>query len=923
MSYRILLLSLFASGLWAERLHLLVKASRSVDEKSLSSQGMRLVEPLGDGEWIVSVERNAAAASFAVPIPQNKKLSAELLEGRAPLWAQLKLRGEAGLELMVYFHKDLSADELQWEIDRLGGQVVERSDYFERLTVKVRADDLLTIAALDCVRFIEPVFPPFETTSNAESSVMVKAKELQDNFALDGAGAKVAIIDEIVDLHPEFGDRLKLVRTGTAGFHGTHVAGTVAAAGSIDPRLRGMAPAAKLISFGFTTVSQGVSANLNAKVMEQADLAQNSWGAVVGEDTDNCSFFSAYTSFEREMDRIVFQEKFPIVFATGNSRDAYECSMFARAGFYTLPPPASAKNLITVGAIDRGLAMSEFSSFGPTKDGRVKPDLVALGVSVLSTSTRNTTRTLSGTSMAAPAISGLSALLIDRFRNKYGKPLAPELLRAILLNTANDLGNPGPDYSYGYGIPDGVKGLQVIEEDSWNTESLQSGETKEFEFELNGGSSALRVMLAWTDPPAAAGRASQLMNDLDVKLVGPDGQTRLPFVLDPLRPEADAVAGENLRDNVEQVAVRQPGAGKWKIVVTAKELVLGPQAYALSWTTAENPVPGCSTTVFPSSLTLPEQATTISIQVARSSTCEPWTTADAPSWISAGEPSNNKASGVVKLRTLPNESGQQRSATVVIGGKQVLVRQNTKCIAQAMTPGTEVSTTLATTDCLMENSPLPFFTKVFTFDAEAGQGLSMQMDSRNLDAYLILLGPGNLFLGEDDDSGGGLNARLPASGTLALPLKGRYTVFATTAVPRQTGSFVLNLRLDAASSNTSGLPKLITACPAELDGELSTSSSQAGRRGDLHNTDVYLFEGRMGQRVRLAVAEANFDSVMYLISPRGETLVFEDDTDGRLPLIEQSLAANGVYRLEVTSFAPFVRGRYKLQVAGCSEWAPR
>ncbi len=881
-----------------------------------------MVEPLGDGEWIVSAESNSAALSFSSPLAANKKISEVLRDGKAPLWAQVKVRGEDAIELLVYFHKDISADEAQWEIDRMGAQLVDRSDYFERLTVKLRASDLMEMAAMDWVRFVEPVFPPFVRNSNAESAGQIKAKELQEQFGLDGRGATVAIVDDLVDTHPEFGDRLKQVRPGAGSIHGTHVAGTVAAAGTSDVRLRGMAPAAKLVSFAFNTVSEGITANLNARLNEQADLAQNSWTAVVEEDADNCSFFSSYTSFERDMDRIVYEQKFPIVFSVGNNREQYDCAMFARAGFYTLPPPTNAKNLITVGAVDRENAISVFSSFGPSRDGRVKPDLVALGVDVLSTSTRNTTRTLSGTSMSAPAISGLAALLIDRYRSKHGKAPSPELLRAFLLNTANDLGNPGPDYSYGYGVPDGVKAVKAIDEDTWNAESLRASETKEFEFEV-GAVPSLRVMLAWTDPPAVAGRTQQLMNDLDLSLVGPDGQTLLPFVLDPFMAEADAVAGVNTRDNVEQVAVDQPQPGKWKIVVKSKDLAVSPQDYAITWTTESNPRPPCTTTVFPSTLTMPEKASTISIQVARSSTCEPWSVVDAPGWLSAGEPSNNKASGVVKLRTSGNESGQQRSASLLVGGKRIVVRQNTKCVSQRITPGTEVSASLVTSDCLLEGAFRTYFVKEYTFDADAGQRLTIEASSRTIDAYVFLYGPGDLYLGEDDDSGGGLNSRLPATGSLVLPLNGTYRIVVTTAVASQAGSFTLSVRLEAGSGNSGSLPKLISACPAEQEGELSATSNRTGRRGDLHNTDVYLFEGRLGQRVRLNVAESSFDSVLYLIGPNSETIAFEDDTDGKQPLIETSLSANGIYRLEVSSYAPFVNGRYKLQASGCSDWSAR
>jgi hypothetical protein len=923
MLFRTALLLLLANGLWAERVHLLLKTPGRASERILAAQGIQLIESLGNGEWIVAAERNSPGARLAQPIPLERKLSESLREVNPPAWAQVHRRGEDGLELLVYFHKDVSADQAQSELDRLGAQIVDRSDYFERLTIQLRTEDLKTVAGMDWVKFVEPVFPPLKLNSNADSAALLKVKELHEQFAIEGAGARVAVVDDPVATHPEFGTRLKLMQTSAGLVHGTHVAGTIAAAGTTDIRLRGMAPAAQIISFGSQTIAGGIAANLNAKQREQADISNNSWGALVLESLNNCNSYGNYAAFDREVDTIVYQEKYPLVFAAGNDRNQETCLVSARAGFYSSPPPSSAKNLITVGAVDIGNAISQFSSFGPTRDGRLKPDVVALGVDVLSTSTRNSVATLSGTSMSAPAVTGLSALLIDRFRSKHGRAPAPELLRAFLLNTANDLGNPGPDYSYGYGIPDGVKAVKAIDEDHWRTGAISSGETKEFDLELPGGQPTLRVMLAWTDPPAPLGRTRQLMNDLDLKLVGPEGQTVQPMILDPLRPEMDARSGENVLDNVEQVVVQVPSGGLWKLVVSAKELAVGPQDFAISWTTAENPAPACTTTVYPTNLTIRETAATIAVQVARSSVCDAWTAADSPDWILLGEPTNNRASGLVKLRVAGNDTGQSRRTTLQVAGRAVTIRQNTVCATNELKPGEDVTGVLDENDCLQEGTTSTYYTKVYTFRAEAGQRMTIQANSRTLDAYLILIGPGGAFLAADDDSGGGLNSRIPGTGSLAVPLTGTYRLLMTTALQRETGDFTLRLNLEAGSGNAAELPKVISACPAEIDGELTSNSSKLGRRGDLYNTDVYTFEGRIGQPVKLVLAEAAFDAVLYLLSPTGQTLALADDTDGNLPRIESTLPANGIYRVEVSSYSPFAAGTYKFQASGCSEWSIR
>jgi subtilisin family serine protease len=907
-------------ALFAERAHVRVALGPRWNETALRAQGIRPVSPDGDGYWIVSVDSTHALAKEAKnQLDPRAKLHQELRGGNRPAWIQSKFRGDDMLDLIVSFHRDVSADEAQAELDRIGAQIMDRSEYFERLTIRLRDADLEEIVKWDWVRFVEPGYAPYGLWNNSQSAIQLKVDVLQNEMALDGAGTRVAVIDGLVDTHPEFGDRLKQVRTGTPDGHGTHVAGTLAAAGNSDPRIKGMAPAARISSFSFLTTNAGIAANLAAKQLEGADLAQNSWGAVTSELFGTCGLMGLYTSFDRDIDRIVADEKFPIVFAVGNTRNQYDCAMFARAGFYTLPPPGTSKNAILVGAVDRENTTSSFSSFGPTRDGRLKPDLVALGVSVLSTSLRNATATLSGTSMSAPAVSGLAALLIDRFRQKNGRAPEPELLRGILLNTANDLGNPGPDYSYGFGIPDGLKAVGIIDNSTWRTDSLQAGESKEIEIDVPGGAEALRVMLAWTDPPASLTSVRQLVNDLDLELVAPDGTVHQPFVLNPLRAEADATRGENNLDNVEQAALNQPSGGVWKARIRGKSTLAAAQAFALTWTTAANPAPACSTNVFPAGVTVLETEQLFTVQVARASVCEPWTATTTASWIKPGEPSPNTASGLVKLRMEPNESGAQRQGIVNIAGRNFTVRQNTKCIATPITPGVPVSSSLAATDCFQEGE-FGIYSKLFTFTARAGQRLEATQTSSRFDSFLILKGPGGNIIAEDDDSGGGLNSRIPASGSLTLPISGTYTLVATSFGANEVGPFTLTVTLSEGDGNTDALPKVVPNCPAELTGQLTASSSRDGRRGDLHYTDIYLLEGRIGQVLDIAVPEANFDAVLYLIAPNGTQIAFSDDTgDSNRPGVQRTLTASGPYRLEITSFSPFVSGTYKIQAQGCTE----
>ncbi|MDX2268784.1 MAG: S8 family serine peptidase [Bryobacter sp.] len=903
--------------------HGILRLAPGAEDKFLRASGIDKLAPLGEGRWVVSLTPDSPLQGKLEPISLKQKLSEELQGTEMPKWAEVRLRGDVeGLELLVYYHRDSSADHAQSELDSRGYQIVDRSDAFGRITVRIPKDDLKRLAAQDWVWRVEPTFAPMELRTNVESARQLRVTELHEGFGLTGTGARVAVVDGQVEAHPEFGDRLTQFRSAEDNFHGTHVAGTVAAAG-LDPDLKGMAPAARITSYGWRlgTLSEGVSSILSSTTTEQHDLATNSWGAGAREAFGTCGLMGTYSSFDREVDRIVAENNYSVVFAVGNTRDQYDCNMFARAGFYTLPPPGAAKNIVTVGAVDRENATSTFSSFGPTRDGRLKPDVVALGVGVRSTALFGSSESLSGTSMAAPAVSGLAALLVDRYRQKHAAKPEPELLKAILANTAKDLGNPGPDYSYGYGIPDGVNAVAVIDEDKLWRESVASGETKEFDIQVPDGAPAVRVMLAWTDPPAAFGATRALLHDLDLSVLGPDGEARLPLTLDPFNPAADAAPGENHLDNTEQVVVASPAGGTWKVRVKANELPFNAQRFAVVWTVAENPAPPCTTTVFPSTLFAGEAGGTAAIQVARSSTCEPWGVAELPDWITHAEPSTNKASATAKLRLGPNESGQQRLVGVKVAGKEVVIRQNTKCVAQDLPVGELVNARLDTTDCSFLGLA-NFYAKHFKFKATRGQRIIAEANSFLIDTYIVLEGPNGIYIGEDDDGGVGLDSRLPANdGSLTLPIDGEYTLIVSSALSRQTGSFAVRVTLGDPEGPESALPKVIEACPAEITGTLGEGSSTAGRRGDLYRTDVYLFEGRVGQELAASVPESAFDAVLYLISPTGAQLALADDAqDSSVPTLKRVLTANGVYKLEVSSYAPFGTGDYKLQVQNCSEW---
>jgi subtilisin family serine protease len=255
-------------------------------------------------------------------------------------------------------------------------------------------------------------------------------------------------------------------------------------------------------------------------------------------------------------------------------------------GYRTISPPATAKNVIAVGAIDADYnSIAVFSDFGPTQDGRIKPDLVAPGCRNLGNNVRGIVSAVPqtgiglacGTSQAAPAVAGAIALMMQKLQDTGSNKsdIYPSTYKALLIHAAGDLGAPGPDYAYGYGRLRLPETLALIDNRSFSqAEVKREGETVLQTLAVPGGAKEIKVTLAWDDPPRSAISSGGLTNDLDLSLISPSQETILPWILNPAQgKEGDAaVRGADHTNVVEQVSVSNPAAGSWQIIVKASTL---------------------------------------------------------------------------------------------------------------------------------------------------------------------------------------------------------------------------------------------------------------------------------------------------------------------------------------------------------------
>ncbi len=591
------------------------------EREALESAGLRLLAYLGNHTYFANLlpQRGdlaplaAATGLTAIEAVQPQwKLHALLADGREPAWAVVgrTADGDAVCGLYVLLHRDVVLDATAVAaVEQHGAIVRDTLTTVGGLVIELPLARVAALAADDRVQWIEPALPPLSET-NSSNRARTQADIVQAApYGLSGAGVKVMVYDggTARATHQDFGGRLTVRDSAAVATHSTHVAGTIGGSGAASGGThRGMAPGVTMLSYGFQYSGGGtflytnpgdIEADYNQAINTYgAHIANNSIGTNTETNGFDCAIQGDYGVTDTVIDAIVrgsLGAPFRVVWANGNERQGNRCDVEGYGDYYSTAPPATAKNHITVGALNSNDdSMTSFSSWGPVDDGRLKPDISGPGCEVGNdngvtscSSTSDTAYTsLCGTSMAAPTVTGLCALLLQDYRAQFPGQPDPRnsTLKVLLAHTAVDLGNAGPDYQFGYGSVRIRSAVDFMRLGRFFEDEVGNGGVYAIYATVPAGTTQIKFTLAWDDVPGTPNVIPALVNDLDLRVLSPTGQQFFPWTLNPTNPSAPAVRTQvDRRNNIEQVVVDFPAAGTWRIEVVGFDVPEGPQPFSL------------------------------------------------------------------------------------------------------------------------------------------------------------------------------------------------------------------------------------------------------------------------------------------------------------------------------------------------------
>lgn len=495
------------------------------------------------------------------------------------------LTGRQGkVAIIISFLKQVNSNEIEAAIKATGATIlhsaVEATGIYY---VQIAPDKIKALAAWYGTSYINPVaenVPLDAEANNTQKTNTATLPAVYGGYGLTGNNVTVGVGDNTSgNFHVDIKDRCINYNPAPYNYHGVHTSGIVGAAGIVDVKGQGVAPHATIVNELYTAIWEQTTALHDAHNMT---ITNNSYAASIGK----CDNAGVYNVYSQAVDRMALKHKDVLhVFAAGND-GGLTCSPFP-PGFATISGGYQpAKNNLVVASVDKYYQNVKVTgSQGPVTDGRLKPEISAVGADVNSTTKTDEYLVTLGTSMAAPQVAGALALLTERYKQLKGNANPrSDVMKALVMNGATDVGNPGPDFKNGFGALNLGRSLQILDSGHYYTDNITNGAVQQRTIVVPPNTAQLKVMLYWHDEAASPVSANQLVNDLDVEVQAPAGvHTSLILDATPAGVNNPAVEGIDRKNNCEQVVINNPAAGSYILTVKGFSVPSFSQDYVVAY----------------------------------------------------------------------------------------------------------------------------------------------------------------------------------------------------------------------------------------------------------------------------------------------------------------------------------------------------
>lgn len=569
---------------------LYVKFANSPNEMLLQQKKIELQDYIGNNTFLTFLNNasvnsliESGAMSWAEVLPQDK-VSKMLAD---------KLTSKSGKteSVLISVRKNSTRVAVEAALKSIGA-TLDKDQFMYRANiwkVTLAEKDLSKLAALPIVRFVNPILQDVGLVDGAigiTNSNKARMTIGAGGYGLDGTGVVTGIGDNSDPRHYDYVTRVTSFSNVVMQNHGDHVTGTVGGNGIIDERLKGFAPKVDLV------------ANYFSNILYDADIYRQDFNMTLTNNsyklsaTNVCAYAGTYDVYSQFVDQqLMDNDDLLHIFAAANDGNmtcsGYPTSFHTVAGGYQ-----ASKNALVVANNGKTRPNTVASSSrGPVDDGRLKPEITAMGQGLVSTLSISSYTAMTGTSMASPNVTGAATLLTQRFKqlNANANPNAA-LLKAILMNGADDMGNPGPDFRFGFGMMNTSNSLRIIDNASYFSGVINTSQVQTFNINVPPGKSIAKIMLYWHDPAANPSAPTALINDLDLTVVTPSAATVYPMVLDHTVANVNnnATQGIDRRNNVEQVTVANPDPGTYVVNVTGFNVPVPNQQFWVVYDLVDN-----------------------------------------------------------------------------------------------------------------------------------------------------------------------------------------------------------------------------------------------------------------------------------------------------------------------------------------------